>query len=517
MAAQSESAGVNDADQEMLSLIVAGLPKTAVIVLDRRLKILFASGGGLRSIFGRAAELVGRPLRDVLDPAAYLRAEPVCEATLAGEDSTFEFELPGGDRTYWIRTTPMRTATGDVYAGLGVVTDITDQRIDELRRARYDEQLERSRRLEAVGKLAGGVAHDFNNTLAVVLNYADFVADALPDDSPLRQDLHEIKQAAERGAALTRQLLIFSRREVTHPERIDLNVIIGELERLLLRTLGEDVSLRITAADGLWSIEADPGEIEQALVGMAINAREAMPDGGSLAIETENVMLDAEYVLAHAESSEGPHVRVTVSDTGRGIDPAHQERIFDPFFTTKARGQTSGLGLAAVHGMVGHAGGHIAVYSEKGVGTVFRLHFPVAPEQVTLGEFTDEAPEAVGSRILVAEDDAAMRKMAARVLTRAGHEVTVAEDGLAGIELLESGERYDLVLADVIMPRASGRDLADRASELAPDTPVLFMSGYTDEIISSKEVLVGDVALIRKPFTANELLAGVARGLNAPR
>lgn len=412
---------------------------------------------------------------------------------------------------------PLLTASGKVYAGLAIATDVTDRRVAELRRLRIDAQLERARRLEAVGKMAGGVAHDFNNLLAVVLNYADFVADALPGDSPHQADLAEIRRAGERGASLTRQLLIFSRREVATPGRIDLNDVLGNLEKLLRRTLGEDVALRIVPAPDLHAVEADAGQVEQALVGMALNAREAMPEGGSLTIETENTYYDEDYAEANPQAGVGHFVRVTVSDTGAGIPTEHLERIFEPFFTTKSRSAGTGLGLAAVHGVMATAGGHISVYSEPGLGSVFRLHFPAVEtdgEALVVPEALEANPLArPGTRILLAEDDEAVRRVSVRVLERAGFEVVACEDGQEAIECLEAGERFALLLTDVVMPRVSGRELANRAAELDAWMPVLFMSGYTEDIISSHDVLTGDVTLLRKPFNAHDLLAYVNRAL----
>ncbi len=516
---------VRDASKEMERLlldVLGNMPGTAITVFDRRLHVLLMSGSSPFPMGVDPSAATGRPLSELMSSADFVRLEPTYRATLAGDFCTDEQSMLGSEGVWWLRTAPLKASSGTVYAGLAVATDVTDRRVEELRRLRIDAQLERVRRLEAVGKMAGGVAHDFNNLLAVVLNYSDFIADALPGDSELQEDLAEIRRAGERGASLTRQLLIFSRREVAKPERVDLNDVLAHLDKLLRRTLGEDVSLTIDLADELHPIEADAAQIEQALVGMALNAREAMPDGGSLTIQTANVDLDRDYVDMNPQAQTGPHVLVTVADTGHGIPPELIERIFEPFFTTKPRGEGTGLGLAAVHGVMANASGHITVYSEPGFGAVFRLHFPAAMERELpeaepgVAESADAIDVTPGMRVLVAEDDDSVRRVTTRVLERAGFEVTACADGIEAIEVLEAGERFGLLITDVVMPNASGRELADKAHELDAWMPVVFMSGYTEDIISSHDIVTQDMDFLRKPFTARDLLDRVraALGLN---
>jgi signal transduction histidine kinase/CheY-like chemotaxis protein len=505
--------------ERLLTDVLGNLPGTAITVFDRRLRVLLMSGSALEDIGINPATATGRPLSDLMSPAEFVRLEPLYRATLAGDSRTDEQTNLGSEGVWWLRTAPLLTPSGKVYAGLAVATDVTDRRVEELRRLRIDAQLERARRLEAVGKMAGGVAHDFNNLLAVVLNYTDFIADALPGDSELHEDLAEIRKAGERGASLTRQLLIFSRREVATPQLIDLNDVVTNLEKLLVRTMGEDVKLKFETAENLYPVEADAAQIEQALVGMALNAREAMPDGGTLTISTENVVIDEDYVEANPQARTGPHVRLSIADTGVGIAPELLERIFEPFFTTKSRGSGTGLGLAAVHGVMANASGHISVYSEPGLGSVFHLHFPAAAGIAPIApEPGVQSPaEAIsvppGTRVLVAEDDPAVRQVTARVLERTGFEVVVCEDGQEAAEVLETGERFALLLTDVVMPRLSGRELANKAREIDPWMPVLYMSGYTEDIISSHDVTTEDMTFLRKPFTARDLLESVGLSL----
>ncbi len=513
---------VRDANREMDRLlldVLGNMPGTAITVFDRRLRVLLMSGSAPKQMGIDPATATGRSLSDLMSPAEFVRLEPMYRATLAGASRTDEQSNLGSEGVWWLRTAPLVTASGKVYAGLAVATDVTDRRVEELRRLRIDAQLERARRLEAVGKMAGGVAHDFNNLLAVVLNYADFVADALPDDSELQEDLAEIRKAGERGASLTRQLLIFSRREVATPELIDLNEVLANLEKLLLRTLGEDIKLTINKGEQLYPVEADAAQVEQALVGMALNAREAMPEGGSLTIQTEGMTLDEDYVDANPQARIGPHACITIADTGTGIPPELLERIFEPFFTTKSRSTGTGLGLAAVHGVMANASGHITVHSEPGLGSTFRLFFPAAAPAGTAAAEPgiDGAADAIsvppGTRVLLAEDDAAVRRVATRVLERTGFEVKACEDGQEAIEVLESGERFALLITDVVMPRASGRELADRAHEIDAWMPVLYMSGYTEDIISSHDVATQDMSFLKKPFTARDLLETVGLSL----
>jgi signal transduction histidine kinase/ActR/RegA family two-component response regulator len=390
--------------------------------------------------------------------------------------------------------------------------DVSERLRDEEGRQKLEAALNEAKRLEAVGQLAGGVAHDFNNLLAIVLNYSSFVSQELDPESPQQDDLAEIRKAGERGAALTRQLLIFSRREIARPEVIDLNAAIADLDKLLHRTLGEHIDLAIVPGADLWPVKADPAQIEQTVVELAINARDAMPAGGALTIATDNTELDETYVEGHPDVVPGPYVRVTVSDTGGGIERDRLDRIFEPYFSGPAAGERPGLGLAAVHGIVTRAGGHIAVYSEVGVGTVFKLHLP-ATAGASPPAAAPEQPARTGT-VLVVEDEPAVLRLAARVLERAGHSVREAGDGAAALEVIEAeGDGIDAVLTDVVMPRLSGPELAQALRRSRPGLPVVFMSGYPQQMVSRDQGLEAGVALVEKPFTARALLDAVGRAL----
>jgi PAS domain S-box-containing protein len=392
------------------------------------------------------------------------------------------------------------------------VRDISERAESERERALQD-QLQRARRLESVGQLAGGIAHDFNNILGVIMNYAEFVADELEPESQTHADVEEIRRAAERAAALTRQLLIFSRREVVKPEVLDLGQVIGELENLLRRALGERVELDVIVDEALWAIEADPGQVEQILVNLSVNARDAMPEGGRLLIEAENAELDEEFAYMHPDTTPGRYVRLKVSDTGVGMDAETLDRMFEPFYTTKAEG--TGLGLATVYGIVTGAGGRIDVYSEPGIGTTTKVHLPATAVAPAPSWPTSPARFAGrGEVVLVVEDEPDVRRMAERILTKGGYTVIGTSQGSEALEVFDRPEQQvDLLLTDVIMPEMLGTELVERARAARPELRVVYMSGYSHDTLAPRAL--DDVSrseFIEKPFNARALLNAV-RGL----
>ncbi len=402
--------------------------------------------------------------------------------------------------------------TGQGRLATAAIRDVGERAESERERA-LQRQLDRARRLESVGQLAGGIAHDFNNILAVILNYAEFAAESLEEGSPALADIEEVQKAAERAAALTRQLLIFSRREVAKPEVLYLRDVIADLENLLSRALGERVALETHFGEERLPIEIDPGQLEQVLVNLAVNARDAMPDGGRVIVEVEPVQLDDEYVQLHPDIEPGPYVRLKVSDTGTGMEREVAERIFEPFFTTKKDG--TGLGLATVYGIVTGAGGRIDVYSEPGIGTTMKIHLPASgaePRPASSGD--GQRPRARGEHILVVEDEPGVRKITERILRGAGYEVTGTDRGAEALEMCgEGAQAIDLLLTDVVMPEVLGTELVVAARASRPELRVLFMSGYSHEVLAP-EALAGqsDSSFIEKPFNAGELLRAV-RGL----
>jgi signal transduction histidine kinase len=387
----------------------------------------------------------------------------------------------------------------------------------EAARQRMENRLHQAERLESLGQLAGGVAHDFNNLLAVILNCADFVAEATADNEPARADVEQIRTAAERAARLTRQLLIFGRREQGKLEPLDLSLITADLQGLLARSIGENVKLIVRPAAGLPAVHADRGQIEQVLVNLAVNARDAMPDGGTLTIETSLTDLDDEYARLHPGAQPGRYVGLSVSDTGAGMSPDVVRRIFEPFFTTKPQGKGTGLGLATVHGIVTAAGGSLTVHSEQGAGTTFRAFFPAAGRKAP----APAAPPVIaanrgsGETILLVEDEPAVLEVTARILRRNGYLVHPAATGAQALALAADRE-FDLLLTDQVMPEISGPELAQRIQQIRPKAAVLFMSGYSANVPGPRHAPAEGATLVRKPFTEQTLLDGIHACLTAP-
>jgi CheY-like chemotaxis protein len=365
--------------------------------------------------------------------------------------------------------------------------------------------------MQAIGRLAGGVAHDFNNLLTVIINYAELAVAQLREGDSLRDDIEPILEAGERAAMLTRQLLAFSRRQVMEPRILDLNEVVTDLESMLRRLIGEDIELRAVLSDDLGRVNADPHQLEQVIMNLAVNARDAMPEGGQLTIETADVELDEHYASLRPATEAGRYVLLSVTDTGVGMTDEVKEHIFEPFFTTKETGQGTGLGLATVYGIVKQSHGNIWVYSEPGRGTTFKVYLPeVDAERDTPTEEIDTTRLVGTERVLVVEDEEAVRHLTERILRAAGYEVIGAA---SGPEALVQWERFgagvNLVLTDVIMPQMSGRTLVDHLTQSRQNLKVLYMSGYTDNAIVHHGVLDEGRHFIAKPFTARDLLRKV--------
>jgi signal transduction histidine kinase/CheY-like chemotaxis protein len=380
---------------------------------------------------------------------------------------------------------------------------------------RLQMQLQQSQRLESLGQLAGGIAHDFNNLLAVVLGYATFIARRAPEGSDDERDVGEIRKAGERATRLTHQLLAFARRETVRPRVLDLTGVVLEMEQLLRRTLGEHVQLETALAADLWPIMADYGQLEQVLVNLAINARDAMPEGGTLTLDTENVDADDAYVAARAGLAPGRYVRLRVSDTGTGMAPEVTARAFEPFFTTKPKGEGTGLGLATIYGIVTGAGGHVQIYSEPGLGTTFTVLLPATDAPMPEPDQRREPRRGRGETILVVEDEAAMLEVARRLLEDGGYSVLTASGGEEALRIVAAHEgEIHLLLTDVVMPGMLGKEVAARVAQLRPGIPVLYMSGYAQAVIGPMGDLSSGHAIIDKPFTEAQLLDRVAEALN---
>ena len=404
--------------------------------------------------------------------------------------------------------------------------ELTERRDALERKERIQAQLQQAQRLENLGELAGGVAHDFNNLLAVILNYTAFVSEELiappRDDWPkqlesARNDLGQVMQAVERAARLTRQLLAFARREVIRPQVLDLDTVITGVEEMLRRTIGDHIDLVITLGGNLWPVLADPGKLEQILVNLAVNARDAMPGGGTLTINTSNITVDADTIAGGSKAQPGRNVRLRVGDTGSGMTADVIEHVFEPFFTTKEESAGTGLGLATVYGIVGQAEGDIQIYTEPGTGTTFSIMLPVTAEAAApVAEAVPCQRTPNGETVLVVEDQDALREVTKRIFTRNGYQVITAANGPEALDIARGhpGDIH-LLVTDVVMPRMRGMEVAEKVRAIKPGIEVLFISGYAQPLLTSVGRLDPSVTLVEKPFSAAELLAKAGQVLNA--
>ena len=418
-----------------------------------------------------------------------------------------------------VRIAVTKDADGRTIKTYGVNQDITDRVRAEEERVRLAEQLQQAQKLESIGRLAGGLAHDFNNILSVILGYGTSVLAQLPADSPLREDIEEIVKAGERAAALTRQLLAFSRKQTWQPKLLNLNDLVRNLDRMLRRLVEEDISLELSLDENLAPVLADPGLLEQALVNLVVNACDAMPEGGCLHISTAGTRLDETYASTHSDVVPGNYVVLAVSDTGHGMTPEVMAHIFEPFFTTKEKGRGTGLGLSTVYGIVKQSGGHISVYSEVGKGATFKIYLPEAQgvPAPAASPLTSLAPGEGTEHILVVEDDEAVRKLTTDFLSWLGYQVTAAENGAEALAIVnEQGINPDLVLTDVIMPTMNGKELVDRLRQERPHQKVIYMSGYTEKVIARTIHLDPNTLLIDKPFNLNDLAAKIHQLVGRP-
>ena len=452
----------------------------------------------------------------------YLRSEDrnlmLQELTLRGfvQDLELEVQTKQGRRLTVLATASAeRDDSGRVVSIRGMLRDVTGQRS-------LEHQLRQAQKMEAVGRLAGGVSHDFNNLLTAILGYADLLAMEVPEDSPLRHSTDEIKAAAKRGADLTRQLLAFGRRQVLAPEVLDLNQTVLTIDKLLRRVIGEDVELVTNLEPHLGAVRADPSQIEQVLLNLGINARDAMPDGGVLTLGTGNVEVRRKDEVPQLALADGPYVMLEIEDSGVGIDESIRDQIFEPFFTTKSRSKGSGLGLSTVYGIVRQSGGHIEVHSEPGRGSRFRILLPRVDETPTAVAATAQVtglPRG-DETILLVEDEPAVRDFLGALLKRLGYTVFAAGDGLEALELAaEHRGRFDLLLSDVVMPRMSGADLAREMTREQDGLRVLLISGHADkpEALMNQQLSGAPVEFLQKPFSSATLAGRLRRILDAAR
>jgi PAS domain S-box-containing protein len=484
----------------------------SITVLNLDGVIVEANASCERLLGARREQILGRPIWDFAPDSERESRRAQLSELVRGEGAiSYPKTIRRVDGTI-VQTEISRQVVhvgADRYV-LSVARDVSD-------RLRLEEQLRQSQKMDAVGRLAGGIAHDFNNVLSVILSYAETLLLDLPEGEPMRGDVEQIFQAGRRAADLTHQLLMFSRQQVLQPKVVDLNELVQTMTKLLHRILGADVDLVCVPGASLGQIRADPGGVEQVVMNLVINARDAMPTGGKLTVETANVTLDDDFASSHYGVTAGRYVMLAVSDTGVGMDKATQARIFEPFFTTKEVGKGTGLGLSTAFGIVQQSGGSIWVYSEPGTGTTFKVFLPridAAPEVA-------QAPKvpAAGQgteTILVVEDEPQVRALVKRVLLRAGYRVLEAADGSAALALAaQEPARIDMLLTDVVMPKMSGPQLAKEISRSRPATKVLCMSGYTDDSIVRHGVLAAEIAYLQKPLRPAVLLAKVREVLDA--
>jgi PAS domain S-box-containing protein len=456
---------------------------------------------------------LGAPFEQLVHPDDIPLVFELIARVIRGESrptNRFRIRTSKGDhRLVEVAATP-ELREGQVVGILGVARDVTE-------RLNLEQQLRQAQKMEAVGRLAGGVAHDFNNILTAITGYADLLLEDLPAGDTRRPDVDEIRKAAERAAGLTRQLLAFSRQQVMQVQALDLNALVVESERMLGRLLGEDIQVATALAPDLGAVKADPGQLEQVIMNLAVNARDAMPEGGKLTFETANVELDELYSREHFPAGPGSYVMLAVSDTGVGMSEDTQAHLFEPFFTTKEKGKGTGLGLATVYGIVKQTGGFIWVYTELGLGSTFKIYLPRADESPQPRWAAPSVGPADGTEtVLVAEDEAAVRAVARQALARHGYTVLEAPTAEAALDVASrhSGTIH-LLLTDVVMPGMGGRDLARRLTALRPDIRTIYMSGYTEDAITRHGVLEPGLVYVQKPFGPEALARRVREVLDA--
>jgi len=469
---------------------------------------------GAEKIFGYASEeIIGRPVSLLTGRDGEREIEGILKRVKRGE-TIQDLEMTriakwGQHLDLSVTVIPLKDSTGSITGVAVVGRDITQEKS-------LEQQLQQAQRMEAIGRIAGGVAHDFNNMLGVIIGYSELLRERVPVTDPIRNSVDEIKRAAQRAANLTRRLLTFSRQQILDLRVLDLNNVIDNVSSMLRRMVGEDVEVVLSLGESLGSVKMDQSQVEQILMNLAVNARDAMPKGGRLVIETANHELDEVYLDTHPEAHPGKYVVVAVSDTGEGIAAKNLPHIFEPFFTTKAPGQGTGIGLSTVYGIVKQGGGHVWVYSEVDKGTTFKIYLPRVDEEARESSQSSTQAVACGGTetILLAEDEASLRQLTKNLLESSGYTVLEAEDTSQALEIgLQHESNIHLLLTDVIMPGMSGPDLRERLKQRRPDLKALYMSGYADDLIARYGVLEPTTNLILKPFTRNSLLGQIRAAL----
>jgi len=487
----------------------------AVIATDPEGLVIFWNDFAEKLYGWAAEEAVGNPIQE-LTPSPFLRDHggEIGQRGAPGESWTGEFLVQGKSGKPFpalLTTAPIRDEQGNVLGYVRVSIDLSERRA-------LEEQFRQSQKMDAVGRLAGGIAHDFNNLLTVIRLNTEIIMDGFDPTDPRAEDVKQIRSAAERASSLTRQLLAFSRKQILQPRVLDMNSVVASVEPMLRRLIGEDIAIA-SSCGARGYVVADPGQVEQILVNLVVNARDAMPQGGTISIETQNVELDETYTSEHAPVIAGRYVMLSVSDNGVGMSRETREHAFDPFFTTKEAGKGTGLGLATVYGIVKQSGGYVWIYSEPGHGTALKLYFPEVSSAAAFeaGDYKAAAKEAArGSEtILLVEDEEAVRGLASRILERQGYRVIPAQHGREAMDIATREEgRIDLVLTDVVMPGMNGRGLVERLAAIRPRIKSLYMSGYTDDDIIRRGFIEPSKSFLQKPFTSEALLQTVRKVLD---
>jgi two-component system cell cycle sensor histidine kinase/response regulator CckA len=513
---------LRETNETLRTLVQASPLGIAVCDAEQKLRIWNPAA---ERIFGwRAHEVLGRPMPSLApldreDAFALLSVRVLRGEALTGMEFRSQ-KRDGSPVDLSVSMAPLRDARGSISGTMAVVADITGRKLAEEQKEQLEEQLRQSQKMEAIGKLAGGIAHDFNNLLTAVSGYAELLHGKFEVNDPNRVYADEILRSSGRAAALTRQLLAFSRRQVLQPRVLDLNGVVRGVDGLLRRLIGENIELHTALDPNLGPIKADQGQVEQIIMNLAVNGRDAMAKGGALTIETRNVTLDDSYTTAHNRARKGPHILLAVSDTGCGMSAETQSHMFEPFFTTKEQGKGTGLGLATVYGIVKQSGGDIWVYSEVGRGSTFKVYLPRtdgAPE-APRRETTRMRPKRGSETILLAEDAEVLRRLLREILVQNGYTVLLAGNGEEALRRSrEHPGPIHLLVTDMVMPQMSGRELASRLVPQRPETKVLYMSGYTEEAIATHGVLDAGTAFLEKPFSPDSLARKVREILDAGR
>jgi PAS domain S-box-containing protein len=476
-----------------------------VWILDTAGKTTFCNPRLASMLGSEQKAMVGASIFDFVRDEATVKALQHHEARAAGQ-SEIRLDRKDGNFTWaLLDTTPIVDSSGQYEGALVMAMDVSQ-------RKRLEEQLRQAQKMEAVGSLAGGIAHDFNNLLSVILSGTSLILEGLKPGDPIIGELEEVRKAGERAGALTRQLLAFSRQQLLEPRTLDLNQIVLGLEKMLRRLMGEDIDLSLLLSHMLGKMQADPGQIEQIIMNLVVNARDAMPQGGKVTIESGNCQLTPAYTALHLGVTPGDYVMLAVTDTGIGMDAETRSRIFEPFFTTKEKGRGTGLGLSTVFGIVQQSGGHIWVYSEPGKGTTFKVYFPRKDGPVDKPATMPPSPLTLRGveTILLVEDEDQVRAISRTILRRYGYNVLEAQNGGEAFLICERyTAKIHLLVTDVVMPRMSGRQLAERLAPMRPDMRVLFVSGYTENSVVHHGVLDAGIAFLQKPITPDALLRKV--------